>query len=64
MSNIDDLTIKMNDLFYPEVSSGDVAWLENYEFEFNGSEWVATGNSIPQAEEVIFTPPIPAEANT
>ena len=36
---------------------------ENYEFEFNGSEWIATGNSIPQSEEVIFTPPIPAEVD-
>jgi len=54
----------MNTFIFPEANTGDIAWLQNYEFQFNGSEWEATGNNIPQDEEETFVPPIPPEANT
>ena len=36
----EEATIKMNEMMFPEVSEGDVAWHEEYRFVYRTDTWV------------------------
>ena len=37
---IEEATIKINEMAFPEVNEGDVAWHEEYRFVYRTDTWV------------------------
>ena len=36
----EEATIQMNEMTFPEVSEGDIAWYEEYRFVYRTDTWV------------------------